>query len=137
WNCKRYSKVRFPSMSEGGFFESDNETQCVGVQLSVTNETDDPDGFVRSVTGSGVSLTTPGLTLLADGTSDDITMHARSKYSHLESVSPEETVEATLLHTASPQTFSYTLEAKEGSQHTYSIKGDEDLEIRLTELNAP
>ncbi|WP_302080133.1 DUF4352 domain-containing protein [Salinibaculum rarum] len=129
WNYKEYSEVRFPSQSEGVSFESDDETQYVGVQLEVTNEMNESANLIYLQTA-------PEVTLFADGSSDDVSVHNQSDFSSLESVGAGETVEATLLYTTPPEASSYTLETREDSEHTYDISRDENLDIGLVDLSS-
>lgn len=128
WDYKEYSKVRFPSQSEGVYFESDDDTQYVGVQLKLTNEMDKSANFIYAGTA-------PEVTLFADGDNDDVALHSKSEISSLQSVSAGETVGATLLYTPPPEASNYTLEPWESAEHTFDISRDEDLEIGLIDLS--
>jgi hypothetical protein len=128
WNYKEYDKVRFPSQES--YFESDNETQYVGVQLKATNETDESLSLVLD--NSSISL--PELGLFVDDSNDSVPIHARSKIPPLENVEAGATVETTLLYTPSPGASNYTLRAKEIAEHTYDISMNTDLEVGLVQV---
>ncbi len=128
WNHKQYNKVRFPSQSEGVFFESDDETQYIGVQLKITNDMSSSANLIYVGTA-------PEVTLSADGGTDDVTIHNKSEYSSLESVGAGETADATLLYTTPPEASNYSLVTREDSEHTYEINRNEDLEIELVDLS--
>jgi len=129
WNYMEYDEVRFPHQSEGVYFSSDSETQYVGAQLEITNKINESQSFADGVA--------TGVTLVADDNSGDVTIHGQSVTSPLENVDAGETVEATLLYTAPPQTSSYTLETTEwGTVDTYDITRDESLEIDLIDTSS-
>ena len=127
WNYKQYNRVRFPSQSEGVFFESDDETQYIGVQLKITNDMSSSANLIYVETA-------PEVTLSADGSTDDVTIHSKSEYSSLESVGAGETADATLLYTTPPEASNYSLVTRQNSDHTYEIDRNEDLEIKLVDL---
>jgi hypothetical protein len=130
WNSKEYDRVRFPSQDEGVFFESDSETQYVGVQLKATNETSESLALVYDE-----YITVPEITLFADNSNEDVSLHGQSKVSPLENVGGGETVETTLLYTVPPDVSSYAIKTREQSEHTYSINKSDNLEIGLIQLS--
>lgn len=127
WNHREYDRVRFPHQSEGVSFVSDDETQYVGVQLKLTNETSETQSFV--------SVGAPEVTLFADGSNDAVSIHLQSPIATFDEVAAGETVQEALLYSAPPAVSTYTYDVRGGMSHTYDIHRDEDLEINLVSVS--
>lgn len=129
WNHRVYDRVRFPSQSEGEFFETDDESKYVGVQLALTCLREHGGVFVTQKISTEQYSEGPEPTFMADGSSALI--HPRSQTSALREVDGGETVEATLLYVCPPDSSNYSLEVVYYHENTYEIIRNEDLEIDL------
>lgn len=79
YNYRRYDRLAAPN-DEGWYFESDEEEDYIGVQVEVTNQT-------REET----SVRPYEFSLIADGSTDDVSFHSQSLTEDLDSVAPVRT----------------------------------------------
>ena len=121
YNYKRYETLTIPG-NEGVSYSSDNEEQYVGVQIKVTNTEDEE-----------LSLGSTELWILADGSSEDVSIHAQSETGPLESISPDETVETWLMFTV-PTGSELEFDESQWAEHSFDLSQDESLEIALNEV---
>lgn len=119
YNYRAYDRLTTPDNED--VYESDNETQYVGVQVEVTNVTDDE-----------LSVSKDAFSVRADGTTDGVTIHGQSNTEPLESISAGETVSTWLFFTAPPEA-DYDFATTEAAEHTVELTHDETLEIALEE----
>ena len=120
YNYRRFEKLTTPD-NDDVFYESDEETQYVGAQVQVTNETDEE-----------VSVNPDALYVLADGGVDDVTIHAQSKTDPLDSIEAGETVETWMFFTTPPDA-ELDFGTTQWATHSFDLTHDEDLELALEE----
>ncbi len=120
YNWQRYNRLTTPD-SEGVYYESTDEKQYVGVQLNVTNETD-----------SELSIGEYELSMLADGSTENVSLHAQSQTGPLESIGADETVETWVFYIVPPNA-ELEFGTTDFAEHSFDLERDDSLEIALEE----
>lgn len=120
WNLRRYDKLTTPD-NENVYYESTAEEQYVGVQVRVTNEIDDE-----------LTLGDHELSVVANGTTDEVSIHAQSRTDPFESITAGETVETWLIYIVPPDA-ELDFQPTDFAEHTFELNHDDELEIALEE----
>lgn len=121
YNYQRFDRMTTPDNPDV-YYESDDEDQYVGVQIEITNQTDEE-----------LTLGDFELSILADGGLDGVSMHAQSETDPLDPIGAGETVETWLFYVTPSGAENLEFVPTEWATHSFDLTHDEDLEIELTE----